>query len=177
MTKIFSNGAFRDEEWLQIGLEDELPASGNVMLPLSRFLEDAESWIDTGLTISVVVAAGEDVEPLKEHLDKLPIIAVDFPAFGDGRAFSAARILREQFGYTGDIRATGKYILDQAPLLRRCGVSSFEISKPEVLKALEAGEWPEVTNYLQPVGTIEEAPAGTRPWARRSLRGVQLAAE
>lgn len=177
MTKIFSNGAFRDEGWAHINLEDELPASGNVMLPLSRFLDDPESFSGAGRTVAVVIAAGEDVVLLKDHLDKLSIIAVDFPAFGDGRAFSAARILREQLGYTGDIRATGKYILDQAPLLRRCGVSSFEISKPEVLKALADGEWPEVTNYLQPVGTVDEAPAGTRPWARRSLQNVQQAAE
>ena len=63
------------------------------------------------------------------------------------------------------------------PLARRCGVSSFEISKPEVLKALKAGEWPEVTKYLQPVGTVDEIPAGTRPWARRSQRDIAVAAE
>jgi phosphoadenosine phosphosulfate reductase len=96
----------------------------------------------------------------------------------DGRGFSTARDPREHLNYQGDIRAVGSYILDQVPLARRCGVSSFEISKPEVLKALKAGEWPEVTKYLQPAfGSIEEIPEGTRPWARRSHRDVAIAAE
>ncbi|MDN3718136.1 DUF934 domain-containing protein [Roseibium salinum] len=90
----------------------------------------------------------------------MPLISRASPT---AAAFSAARILREQIGYKGDIRALGKYILDQVPLARRCGVSSFEISKPEVLKSLQAGEWPEVTKYLQPVGTVDEIPEGTRP--------------
>ncbi|XYK82861.1 MAG: DUF934 domain-containing protein [Labrenzia sp.] len=93
----------------------------------------------------------------------------------DGRGFSTARDLREHLNYQGDIRAVGSYILDQVPLARRCGVSSFEISKPKVLKA---GEWPEVTKYLQPAfGSIEEIPEGTRPWDRRSHRDVAIAAE
>lgn len=177
MTKIFSDGAFRDEEWTRVELDGDLPEGGNLLLPLSRFLEDPESFAGSNRAIAVVVAAGEDVELLKDYLDTLPVIAVDFPAFSDGRGFSSARILREQMGYTGDIRALGKYILDQVPMLRRCGVTSFEISKPEVLKALEAGEWPEVTNYLQPVGSVEELPAGTRPWARRPVVAASQAAE
>ncbi|WP_417693593.1 DUF934 domain-containing protein [Roseibium sp.] len=177
MTKIFANGAFRDEEWAHIGLEDDLPETGNVLLPMSRFLEEPNSFAGSNRGLAVVVAAGEDVELLADHLDKVAIIAVDFPAFSDGRGFSAARVLREQLNYQGDIRAIGKYILDQAPLLRRCGVTSFEISKPEVLKALDAGEWPEVTNYLQPVDSVEELPAGERPWARKPVPGAPEAAE
>ena len=120
---------------------------------------------------------GDNVELLEAYLNRLAFVAVDFPSFADGRGFSAARVLREQIGYTGDIRATGNYILDQVPLARRCGVTTFEISKPEVLKALQAGEWPEVTKYLQPVGTVDEIPEGTRPWARRSYRDLAVAAE
>ncbi len=178
MTKIFSNGVLADEAWTRLGPEDEVPASGNVLLPLSRFLEDpALVSAAKDRKVAVLVAAGEDVTLLSGHLASLPLIAVDFPKFTDGRSFSAARILREQLGYTGDIRAIGDYILDQVPLMRRCGVTSFFLIKPEVLKALESGEWPEVTKYLQPVGSVEEIPAGTRPWARQSLREARQAAE
>ncbi|WP_430513350.1 DUF934 domain-containing protein [Pannonibacter phragmitetus] len=118
--------------------------------------------------IAVLVSPGDDVEALAPFAARLPRIAVEFPKFSDGRGFSSARILREQMGYEGDIRAIGDFILDQIPLMLRCGVSSFEISKPHVEAALKAGIWPEVTHYLQPVGTVTEIPAGTRPWARRS---------
>jgi hypothetical protein len=127
---------------------------------------------------ALLVEAGDEVEDLlPKHLDKLALVAVDFPSFSDGRGFSAARDLREQIGYQGR-HPRGRQLHPRPgaarPPLRRL---LFEISKPEVLKALKAGEWPEVTKYLQPVGTIEEIPEGTRPWARRSHRDVAMAAE
>lgn len=177
MTTIYSNGAFFEESWSLIESADDLPAQGNVTVPLGLFLEAPETFLQGGRQTAVLIAAGEKAEALQPFLDRVSLVIVAFPKFTDGRGFSAARILREELGYKGDIRATGDYILDQVPLMRRCGITSFHISKPEVVKALKGGEWPEVTRYLQPVGTVEEIPAGTRPWARRSLREAAQAAE
>lgn len=177
MAKIFKDGSFWDEEWLTAEDGQDIPTSGNLLVPIDTYLENPAAYSAREGVTGVLIKAGDEVYPLGEHLSDIAIIAVEFPSFADGRGFSAARVLREQFGFTGDIRAVGNYILDQVPLARRCGVTSFEISKPEVLKALQAGEWPEVTKYLQPVGTVDEIPEGTRPWARRSLREFQEAAE
>ena len=177
MTTIFKDGSFFEENWQRVEAIEDLPQSGLVVVPLTQFLGAPEEILARKDAVAVLVEAGDDVEKLTDYLDRLAVIAVDFPSFSDGRGFSAARVLREHLAYRGDIRAVGKYILDQVPLARRCGVSSFEISKPEVLKALKAGEWPEVTKYLQPVGTVDELPEGTRPWARRSRREFQEAAE
>ncbi|WP_083782907.1 DUF934 domain-containing protein, partial [Roseibium sp. TrichSKD4] len=173
MAKIFKDGSFWDEEWLTLEDEQDIPATGNLIVPIGTYLENPTAYSAREGETGVLIKAGDEVYPLGEHLAEIAIVAVEFPSFADGRGFSAARVLREQFDYQGDIRAVGNYILDQVPLARRCGVSSFEISKPEVLKALEAGEWPEVTKYLQPVGTVDEVPEGTRPWARRSRRDFQ----
>lgn len=177
MATIYKDGEFVEETWTRVEPEADTTVEGNLLVPVKQFLEEADKVLAHDGQVAVLVEAGDDVEPLENHLDKLAYVAVDFPSFADGRGFSAARVLREQLGYKGDIRAVGKYILDQVPLARRCGVSSFEISKPEVLKALKAGEWPEVTKYLQPVGTVDEIPVGTRPWARRSHRDIAVAAE
>ncbi len=177
MTTIYKDGEFVEENWTRADAETGTSVSGNALVSQSLFLEAAEDYLGRDGETAVLVEAGDDVEKLAPYLGSLAYVAVDFPSFADGRGFSAARVLREQIGYQGDIRAAGKYILDQVPLARRCGVSSFEISKPEVLKALKAGEWPEVTKYLQPVGTVDEMPVGTRPWARRSFRDVAVAAE
>lgn len=177
MAMIFKDGEFVEESWLRVDAETGAAADGDALVPLTLFLADAEAYLSRGGKTAVVIEAGDDVAKVEPYLDRLALVAVDFPSFSDGRGFSAARILREQMGYKGDIRALGKYILDQVPLARRCGVSSFEISKPEVLKSLQAGEWPEVTKYLQPVGTVDEIPEGTRPWARRSHRDIAVAAE
>lgn len=177
MTTIYKDGEFVEENWTRADAETGTSVAGNALVSQSLFLKAAEDYLGRDGETAVLVEAGDDVEKLAPYLGRLAYVAVDFPSFADGRGFSAARVLREQIGYQGDIRAAGKYILDQVPLARRCGVSSFEISKPEVLKALKAGEWPEVTKYLQPVGTVDEMPVGTRPWARRSFRDVAVAAE
>ncbi|MEP3048433.1 MAG: DUF934 domain-containing protein [Roseibium sp.] len=178
MATIYKDGEFVEESWVRVDAETAVSAEGDLLIPLTLFLENANAWLDRAGRTAVVVEPGEDVETAAAYLDQLAFVAVSFPSFADGRAFSTARDLREHLNYDGDIRAVGQYILDQVPLARRCGVSSFEISKPEVLKALKAGEWPEVTKYLQPAfGSIEEIPAGTRPWARRSQRDIAIAAE
>lgn len=177
MATIYKDGSFLSEDWQRLDAEADIPSNGGIYVPLARFLDNPAEFANRKAPVAVVVSAGDELKPLLVHLDKLSIIAVDFPNFADGRGFSTARVLREQHGFSGDIRAIGQYILDQMPLARRCGVSSFDITKPEVLKALEAGEWPEVTKYLQPVGTVDEIPEGTRPWARRSQRDIQEAAE
>jgi uncharacterized protein (DUF934 family) len=178
MATIYKDGEFVEETWVRADSETGPAADGDLLVPVSLFLEAPEAHLcRTGKT-ALLVEAGEKVGLAAEHLGKFAYVAVAFPSFADGRGFSTARDLREHLNYQGDIRAVGSYILDQVPLARRCGVSSFEISKPEVLKALKAGEWPEVTKYLQPAfGSIEEIPEGTRPWARRSHRDVAIAAE
>jgi phosphoadenosine phosphosulfate reductase len=177
MATIFKDGDFVEETWVRPDTETGTTAEGDALVPMTVFLVDPDAFLARDGKTAVIIEAGDDVELIEKYLDRLALVAVDFPSFSDGRGFSAARILREQIGYKGDIRAIGKYILDQVPLARRCGVSTFEISKPEVLKALKAGEWPEVTKYLQPVGTVDEIPEGTRPWARRSHRDLAVAAE
>ena len=177
MATIYTLSGFEQETWTRADADTVPAAEGDALVPLTLFLENAEGWLNRDGKTAVLIEAGDDVENVLPFLERLDHVSVDFPAFSDGRGFSAARILREQAQYKGDIRATGKYILDQVPLARRCGFSSFEITKPEVLKALKDGEWPEVTKYLQPVGTVDEVPEGTRPWARRSLREALVAAE
>jgi uncharacterized protein (DUF934 family) len=73
---------------------------------------------------AVRLESDEDARLLLPHLDRLALIEVSFPAFRDGRGYSAGRILREA-GYTGELRAQGDILIDQLPLMRRCGFDSF----------------------------------------------------
>ena len=86
---------------------------------------------------AVRLEAGDDARALLPHLDQLALIEVSFPSFRDGRGYSAARILREA-GYAGELRAAGDVLVDQMPLMRRCGFDSFAPEAPidaEVLAA------------------------------------------
>ncbi len=86
---------------------------------------------------AVRIEAGDDARKLIDHLGQLALIEISFPAFRDGRGYSAARIIREA-GYTGELRAAGDVLVDQIPLMRRCGFDSFAPENPideGVLKA------------------------------------------
>ena len=85
---------------------------------------------------AVRLEAGDDARALLPHLGQLALVEVSFPTFRDGRGYSAARVLREG-GYTGELRAAGDVLVDQLPLMRRCGFDSFAPEAPidaEVLK-------------------------------------------
>ena len=73
---------------------------------------------------AVRVESGDDVRALIPHLGQIALIEVSFPKFRDGRGYSSGRILREA-GYTGELRAAGDVLVDQIPLMRRCGFDSF----------------------------------------------------
>ncbi|HEX8486820.1 DUF934 domain-containing protein [Sphingomonas sp.] len=73
---------------------------------------------------AVRLEAGDDARALLPHLGQLALIEVSFPSYRDGRGYSAAAILREG-GYTGELRAAGDVLVDQLPLMRRCGFDSF----------------------------------------------------
>lgn len=78
---------------------------------------------------AVRIEPGDDARVLLPHLDRLKLVEVNFPVFGDGRGYSAARILREA-GYSGELRAVGDVLVDQLAAMRRCGFDSFAPDHP-----------------------------------------------
>tara|TARA_R110001606_G_scaffold59990_3_gene141797 strand:- start:129 stop:554 length:426 start_codon:yes stop_codon:yes gene_type:complete len=88
-----------------------------------------DSFLDQSNATAVRIEAGEDARLLLPYLDRLSLIEVDFPVFGDGRGYSAAQILRES-GYTGELRASGDVLLDQVAYMRRCGFDALAPDSP-----------------------------------------------
>ncbi len=166
-TVLFRDGRIEQDRWTTAGRDDALPEDGAIIVPLATWFElrtrnTLEQW-----DIGVSVAAGEDVSEIESDLDRISLVSLDFPKFTDGRSYSAARLLRERYGFEGEIRATGDVLLDQIPLMLRCGFDAFAISHGPTKRALEAGRLPEVPIFLQPAGERGEVPLGTRPWLRR----------
>ena len=71
------------------------------------------------------------------------------------------------YGFKGELRAVGDVLADQIPLMRRCGIASFEVRHAPTRAALAAGRLAEMHHFYQPIPTAREAPAGTRPWLRQ----------
>ena len=97
-----------------------------------------DAFLDTQTNATAVrLEAGEDARALLPNLDRIALVEVSFPSFRDGRGYSAARILREA-GYTGELRAQGDVLVDQIPLMRRCGFDSFAPQAPIDIDVLRA---------------------------------------
>ncbi|MDP9056013.1 MAG: DUF934 domain-containing protein [Pseudomonadota bacterium] len=94
---------------------------------------------------AVRIEPGDDARDLLGVLDRLKLVEVNFPSFGDGRGYSSARILRES-GYTGELRAVGDVAVDQLAALLRCGFDSFapEVPMDEADTQAALNRWPEV---------------------------------
>ena len=87
-----------------------------------------ESFTGQSNSTAVRIEAGEDARELLPFIDRLSLVEVNFPAYGDGRGYSAARILREA-GYQGELRAVGDVLVDQLVAMRRCGFDTFRPDK------------------------------------------------
>ncbi|KUO56222.1 MAG: oxidoreductase [Sphingomonadales bacterium BRH_c42] len=128
--------------------------------PVDHAAVTVDSFLDQSNATAVRIEPGDDARALLPHLERLALVEVNFPVFGDGRGYSAARILREA-GYVGELRAVGDVLIDQLSSMRRCGFDSFapdkRLDEEDARAAFE--RWPEV---------YQPAADARRPiWAKR----------
>jgi uncharacterized protein (DUF934 family) len=135
------------------------------LLPLDLLIEKAESSNDVGL--GVLIKPGDDVRKLEPYLYRLEIVALEFPSFSDGRAFSHASLLRERLAYRNELRAVGDVLIDHIPLMLRCGIDSFAVKNATALKRLAEGRLPGIDYHYQPTARPAEKTGGYS-WRRRS---------
>jgi phosphoadenosine phosphosulfate reductase len=154
--------------------EGETLPEAPAIVSKTRWLAERDGLAARTAALGLLIAAGEGVDDIAADLERFALIALDFPKFSDGRAFSTARLLREKHSYVGELRAVGNVLSDQVPYMRRVGFDSFEVTHAPTRRALIERRIAEVTLYYQPAG-VAEAPAGTRPWLRRSSTEEQPA--
>jgi uncharacterized protein (DUF934 family) len=166
MTKIWNESGFvTDDPWVIETEETKAGSNEKVILGLDDFLAKASETDETGL--GVLVNPADDVRKLDGHLDRLALVAVAFPAFNDGRAFSHASLLRARLGFTGEVRAVGDVLIDQVPLMLRCGIDSFSVTNATALKRLAENRLPGIDNHYQPTAK-PSTDVGSYSWRRRA---------
>ena len=117
------------DEFLHPADDAELPAAGAVLVPAQRFLQDPEAVLARKEKIGVIWPNSRDIDGLLPYLDRLAVVALVFPVFRDGRAYSQARLLRERHTFKGELRATGQVLRDQFLFMLRAGFDAFEVKK------------------------------------------------
>ena len=119
-----------EDDYVRVLDEEPIPDGVPVIVPGKRFLADAAELSRREAPLGVLWPNDRRVAELEPWLNRLALVALVFPKFRDGRAYSQARLLRERYGFRGELRATGDVLRDQFQFLLRAGFDSFEVKKP-----------------------------------------------
>jgi uncharacterized protein (DUF934 family) len=129
MPKLIKDRELVDDAWAllrdAVALGD-VPAEGPVIVPLALWREHRDALSARG-SVGVWLAPSDDADALAADVSRLPLIAVDFPQFTDGRGYSTARLLREKHRFAGELRAIGDVLRDQLYYLQACGFNAFAV--------------------------------------------------
>lgn len=130
MAKLIKNRALVSDEWSllkDISALEEIAAFNDqaIIVPLSFWQEHKSTLQQRSHKCAVWLNSNELPEALIDDLQSLELIALNFPSFADGRAYSSARELRNNLGFKGEIRAIGDVLRDQLFYMARCGFDAF----------------------------------------------------
>jgi len=123
-------GRIVDDPYIRVADDAPVPERVPALVPAARFIADAEELSQRDAPTGVLWPNDRKVADLEPWLPRLALIALVFPKFRDGRAYSQARLLRERYGFAGELRATGDVLRDQFLFLLRAGFDSLEVKKP-----------------------------------------------
>ena len=126
---LVKNGKITTDLFVHVADGAELPGDGDILVSAQRFLEDPDALLERAGKVGVIWPNNRDIAELVPYLGKLATVALVFPTFRDGRAYSQARLLRERYNYRGDLRATGQVLRDQFVFMLRAGFDAFEVKK------------------------------------------------
>ena len=148
---LVKQGRITTDPFVQIVDGAELPDDGAILVSAARFLEDPEAVLKRAGKVGVIWPNNRDLDDLVPYLDRLAAVALVFPSFRDGRAYSQARLLRERHRYDGEMRATGQVLRDQFVFMSRAGFDAFEVKKDTDADAF-AATMKRYSVFYQPTG-------------------------
>ncbi|XZG69135.1 DUF934 domain-containing protein [Chitinibacteraceae bacterium HSL-7] len=129
MPKVIINREIVEDRWQRVTAAEDgsitLPQDGAIIVPYQYWLANRDAL--AGRDVAVCFAPDDEPESLPVDANAFALIAVDFPAFTDGRGFSIGRLLRERYGFTGELRAVGDVFKDTLNYLWRCGFNAFAV--------------------------------------------------
>jgi uncharacterized protein (DUF934 family) len=165
---LYKNETLVPDEWQRLPDDAILPLDGKFILTLGQWRDYRDRLDKTNLAIGLSLEPSSNPRDLGREILRFSLIAINFPKFSDGRGYSLARRVRDELGFSGELRAVGDILYDQLQLLARCGFDAFEITNSATLALLESGKRPDLPIFYQPA-TDAEGRESTRPWARRAL--------
>ncbi|GAB5470974.1 MAG: DUF934 domain-containing protein [Rhodospirillales bacterium] len=155
---IIRNGEIVVDDWATIEAE-RLPLGRPLLVTLAQWQSLGRSLRHWDQPLGLILKGDDSLEALRGELHRFQLIALDFPAFTDGRAYSQARLLRRRYGFAGELRAVGAVQQDQFLQMHRCGFDSYAL-----VDAAAASAWlSSVQHYDGFYQPAERGAAGNRP--------------
>jgi uncharacterized protein (DUF934 family) len=127
--QLVKSGRIVEDRFVRVLDDAPLPEGVPVILPAARLLADARDLVLRPTPVGVIWPNDRRISELVPYLDWIALVALVFPTFKDGRAYSQARLLRERHAFRGELRATGQVLRDQALFMQRAGFDAFEVTK------------------------------------------------
>jgi uncharacterized protein (DUF934 family) len=146
---LLKDGRLADDPWIAVSGESPIPDGDPVIVDYDRWIEEKDQLAGRNAPLGVRLSSDQPPSLIADDLDRFSLVALEFPKFTDGRSYSHARLLRERYGFTGELRAVGNVLRDQFVFLERCGFDSFEVSNPDPEAAYGAAK-AEITHRYQP---------------------------
>jgi len=173
---LLKHGEWILDTWRFYPDDQPIPSAKPKIVTVARLKgDDGEFLFHCDCQLGVRLESHEKIEDLEPWLERLQLVALVFPKFADGRAFSSAAMLREQYGFAGEIRAVGNVLVDQYPFMRRVGFDAFEVEQGRALDSWKKARIGIGLAY-QYDDRSPDGPAAV--WrARRGNRPLTLAAE
>ena len=157
---IFNDGSIRDSDWQLLRSADSLALetlpAGDLILPLAFWQTNRSALELRQGNLGVWLESDIQLEDIADQLQAVELVAINFPAFTDGRGYSTARLLRERYSYPGEIRAIGDVLQDQLCYMRRCGFDSFKLKEGKSIESAAKALFPFRESYQ--TGTDQPEP-------------------
>lgn len=149
MATVIDNDAIIEDDWVRFDRRRSMTAARRLLVGVAELAKYPQYFERNLLLLGADLEAADPIEDLVDWLPRLQLIRLNFGAFSDGRPFSQARLLRERYGYRGDIRAHGQVLRDQLVFMRRCGINQFSLAEGENVE-LALAAFAEISESYQP---------------------------
>ncbi|MEE8320468.1 MAG: DUF934 domain-containing protein [Gammaproteobacteria bacterium] len=129
--RVIKDNSIVEDNWQRIDQidDDQSLPDGDVIVPFSYWQANREELLNRISGLGICINGDVETEEVARDLNHFSLIALEFPKFNDGRSYSHARLLRDRYGFKGELRAVGDVLRDQLFFMKRCGIDSFELRK------------------------------------------------
>lgn len=152
-----------EDPWITAEDEGPLPLEPRVIVGLARWQAGREELLARNAPLGIRLKSDQSPALIAEDLGHFDVVALEFPKFTDGRAYSYARLLRERYGFRGELRAVGNVLRDQLFFMQRCGFDAFEVADERAIDGWRKAKR-EISVSYQPA-------TDRRPWAAALRHG------